>query len=191
MDKETFIASIRLDGETWRDVKGYEGYYVVSSFGRVVSLWRHIILRPIVLKARKCRYFSVLLHGNDKVERKLIHRLVAEAFLLNPENYPEVDHIDRNGQNNRVENLRWCNRKMNMANKETRKVLATCHDGHDGSYRWRPILQIKDGEIIKNYKNIKEAEIEGFRGSNITMVCRGVRKSHRGFQWAYADSKNG
>lgn len=190
MDKENFIVSIRLDGEIWRDVKGYEGYYIVSSLGRIASLWKHIIMHPLTLRSKKCRYFSVLLHGNHIIERKLLHRLVAEAFLPNPENYPEVDHINRDGQDNRVENLRWCNRKMNMANEKTMQILSICHDGHDGSYRWRPIIQMKNGEIIKSFKNITEAESEGFRGSNITRVCRGYRKSHGGFQWAYADKKN-
>ncbi len=185
MTNNEFIESIRLEGEIWRDIAGYEGLYMVSSRGRIASLISHLILRPLIISTRKCRYYSVMLHNKGYAKRFLVHRLVAFAFLENPNAYPCIDHINRNGLDNRIENLRWCTRKMNMANEETLKVLAICHDGHDGSYLWRPIVQLKQGEVIKTYQSITAATRDGFAGYNITQVCRGQKKSHRGYQWMY------
>lgn len=187
MTNKEFIESIRLDGEEWRDVVGWEGLYVVSSLGRVASFARNKqrILQLQVLRAKKIRYHTVLLHGKEKPLRKTVHRLVAIAFIPNPFGYPDIDHINRNGLDNRVGNLRWCTRKMNMANESTRKVLAVCHKGSDHSYRYRPIVQMKDGAAIRIYRSIKEAVYGGYSQTGISHVCAGRKHSHRGYQWMY------
>lgn len=117
--------------EVWLDIKGFEGIYQVSSIGRVRSLDRFItagnqhsrferfikgrILKPRSSKSRglDTGYLRVRLIGNGKDVNKCIHKLVAEAFIPNPNNKPQVDHIDSNVRNNCVSNLRWCTQSEN------------------------------------------------------------------------------
>ena len=201
MTNEEFIESIRLDGEIWKDVVGFEGLYMVSSFGRVMSLSREkkvrdgifIITKPIILKqtirhSNGIPYYRVhLTNALGKQFYKTIHRIVATAFIKNDNDFSDVDHISRDSLDNTVGNLRWCTRKMNMGNENTRKILQICHKGADRSYLFRPVAMIKDGVEIRRYKSISEASRDGFNGNNITQVCRGDKKTHRGYRWVYLD----
>ena len=118
MTNEEFIKSISLEGEIWKDVIGYEGLYMVSSFGRVISLERKVsngksfrivpfsIKKPnIINDSQNYKRFEYHLYKNHR-ERKAItaHRLVATAFIPNPNNYPSIDHIDANPLNNNINN---------------------------------------------------------------------------------------
>lgn len=95
--------------EVWKEIKGFEGLYEVSSEGNV----RHIKFNRI-LKPGNCRgYERVVLCKNNKHYNKSIHRLVAEAFLPNPYNLPQVNHKDECKSNNNVDNLEWCDAKYN------------------------------------------------------------------------------
>ena len=120
--------------EEWREIKGYEGLYWVSNYGRVRS--KKKILSP----NRNCRfnYLSVCLYRHYKYKRIVIHRLVAQAFIPNPNNYPQVNHKDFNRQNNNVDNLEWCtcyynlnygNTKQRMIAKKSHAVIARNKDG--------------------------------------------------------------
>ena len=110
--------------EIWKPVVGYEGLYEVSSYGRVRSLDRYVKYSngPIHLhKGRilnpgkeKVGYLVVPLSCNGKLHLKKIHILVAEAFIPNPDNLPQVNHKDENKTNNNVDNLEWCTAKYNM-----------------------------------------------------------------------------
>ena len=102
--------------EEWRDVVGYEGLYQVSNLGRVKSFIHHNgtdkrIIKTILIKNGYC---NVTLCKKGKRERKYIHRLVAEAFIPNPNNYPIINHKDENPANNCSNNLEWCTQKYNM-----------------------------------------------------------------------------
>ena len=96
--------------EEWRDIKGYEGRYQVSSFGRIYSCYSGICLK---IHTREDGYTRVSLYKNNRYKSFLVHRLVAEAFISNPNNYTQVNHKDENKQNNRVENLEWCTARYN------------------------------------------------------------------------------
>lgn len=106
--------------EEWRPVVGYEGLYEVSSYGRVRSLDKYDSMNRF-LRGRILRLFTdglgylrAQLYSNSKRKSFLVHRLVAEAFIPNPDNLPQVNHIDENPSNDNVDNLEWCDGKYNV-----------------------------------------------------------------------------
>ena len=103
--------------EVWKDITGYEGLYQVSNLGFVRSLHPHSckIVNPTILKGDDVHgYPRVELHRRRTKTKHLVHRLVAVAFIPNPDNKPEVNHKDGKKDNNCVDNLEWCTRKENM-----------------------------------------------------------------------------
>ena len=113
-----------MNKEIWKPIEGYEGLYEVSNYGRIKSIIgfngheyvkRNKILKNSRQNAKSSYYRSVVnLCKNKKAKTYKVHRLVARAFIPNPNNYPEVNHIDGNPLNNRVENLEWCTTKHNI-----------------------------------------------------------------------------
>jgi hypothetical protein len=105
--------------EVWKPINGYEGCYEVSTFGRVKSLDRYDSMKRFkigrILKPRKNQggYLNVQISNGVVIKNTAIHRIVALTFILNPNNYPEVNHKDGNKQNNHISNLEWCTRSQN------------------------------------------------------------------------------
>ena len=128
--------------EVWKDIKGYEGLYQVSNKGRVKSMDRYAdnngalqfrperILKQNIQDTGTNKRCAVTLSKDGKVKRIRVHRLVAEAFIPNPENKPQIDHIDTDSTNNVVDNLRWVTPKENMNNPLTRKRQSEVKMGH-------------------------------------------------------------
>lgn len=145
--------------EEWKDVVGYEGLYQVSNFGRVKSLekMRGAFMQKEIIKKQiySNGYLRCQLHKNGESRKIFIHRLVAEAFILNPDNKPQVDHIDRNRSNNSVENLRWCTAKENVLFEGTRDIrrraLNIVHND--------PIIQEK--RLKKVCKKVVQEDLNG------------------------------
>ena len=117
--------------EEWRNVEGFEGQYQVSSLGRVKSVQRkrkiHFGLRERTVRERILKtevkgdgYVRVVLSTPTKPNRVYVHRLAAQAFIPNPDNKPEIDHINRNRSDNRVINLRWVTHKENLENVKSK-----------------------------------------------------------------------
>lgn len=109
--------------EIWKDIEGYEGFYQVSNFGTIKSLSRYIKFgnktrysNERILKFHKDKdgYKKVILQKSGKAQNYLIHRLVAQAFIPNPDNKPQINHKDGDKQNNKVDNLEWCTPSENM-----------------------------------------------------------------------------
>ena len=118
-----------MENEIWKDIKGYEGIYQVSNFGRVKSLERvnsrGNTVKERILKPHKTEkgYLHIVLCKDGKTKLYRVHRLVATYFIPNPENKPEVDHINGQKDDNRVENLRWVTSKENINNPTTKKKM--------------------------------------------------------------------
>lgn len=177
------------NNEIWKPVVGYEGLYEISSMGRVNSLGRWGKGRNGSMKYHKggllnvCYdnngYKCVVLSKEGKPKKCRIHRLIAEAFIPNPENKPCIDHINTIRDDNRIENLRWCTQKENLNNpisiEKQKEVQGT------------PTLQFsKDGRLIKLWNSIIDAERTlGFSHGNICRCCKGTYKTLGGYIWKY------
>lgn len=167
---------------SWKAVKGYEGLYSVSDEGDVKSHSR--IVRDGKKEYRRKEKllkqgnrgrgnllykFVILTDGKGKVEHKSVHRLVAEAFIPNPNGYEEVNHKDRDPSNNRIDNLEWCNRQYNI---EYSKNI--------------PVSQYLNGEKIAEYKSITYAsQLTGINRRAINNALRGWAETAGGYEWKY------
>lgn len=177
--------------EIFKDIYGYEGLYQISNFGNVKSADRERLGRGGSI--RKCPgrilkpkinnkgYYQVdLFNSENKSKRFLIHRLVAETFLDNFNNYDQVNHIDNDHTNNHVDNLEWCN---NYQNNLWKKGASS-----DKQHVAKTVLQYSlDGTLIKEWESAKAAEKDGFDHSAISKCCRGILKTSKGFIWKFKE----
>lgn len=165
--------------EIWKDILGYERLYQVSNFGRVKSLNYHRMSFEKILKQfYKNGYYFVTLVKNKIHISYLVHRLVAQAFIDNPDNLPQVNHKDENKLNNSVDNLEWCDASYNINYGNRNKRVAI--------KKSKKVYQYDlNGNLIKEWSSITECEKEGFNRSNIINCCQGKRKKHKGFKWSY------
>jgi hypothetical protein len=126
----------KVSEQIWKDVIGYEGLYQVSNFGNIRSLDR-IVKKPneisYIRKGKPCiqsknnlGYMTVGLTVNNVKVNKYVHRLVAEAFIPNPNNYPQVNHINCDKTDNRIHNLEWCTNSQNQIHNIREKVKNAC-----------------------------------------------------------------
>lgn len=181
--------------EIWKDIKGYEGLYQVSNTGKVKSLERkvkhwqggYLTKKEIVLKSSISKgYLVISLYKNGIQIRKYIHRLVAEAFIPNPDNLPQINHIDENKMNNCVENLEWCTAEFNVNYGTRNKRVAICMTNN---VRSKPVIQYDlNGNFIMEYPSTREVERQtGYNQSNIVKCCLGEKSYYTqyGYIWRY------
>ena len=169
-----------MEEEIWCPVKNYENLYEVSDQGRVKSVGygKDRILSP---GRDKGGYLLVGLYKNGERKWYLVHRLVAQTFSPNPDNLPEVNHIDEVKTHNSVMNLEWCNGKYNQ-NYGTRNQRIS-------EKLSKPVLQYeKSGEFVKEWRSTHDVERNlGYYSQNISSCCTGKCKSAHNFIWKYKD----
>ena len=137
--------------EHWKDIQGYEGLYSVSDTGLVKTHIYNKILKPVI----QLGYESVVLYRNKKSKAFKVHRLVAMAFLDNPNNYEQVNHIDGNKRNNNVSNLEWCTAKQNTHHAINNGLFFS--SSHISKHQPIIIKKDKDGNVVEIYKTVTEA----------------------------------
>jgi hypothetical protein len=171
--------------EIWKSITGFETKYLVSDLGRVKSLsrdYKYGSHDDVILKTNDRRgYEGVTLFDNGKRYYKAVHRLVAEAFIPNPDNKPCINHKDENRKNNRANNLEWCTYSENSNYGNCRKKISNRVS--------RRVYQLsKDGEIIKVWDSMSKAsESLGVHLSEISKCCKNHKFTAGGFRWRKED----
>lgn len=165
--------------EIWRDVEDYEWLYQVSNLGNVRSKKRNKNLKPFTTSNN---YLKVKLSCNNKQIDYFVHRLVAKAFIPNPNNLSQVNHIDENIQNNNINNLEWCTHSYNQnfgnRNKKVQNALGVKINQYD-----------LNGNFIKTFNSINEAQKECHTG-HINKCLSGKYKKAGNYIWKYEDSND-
>ena len=163
----------------------YEGLYQVSNLGNILSLNYRNTGRAELMNPweDKDGYLKIGLRKNRKTDFILVHRLVAQTFLPNPDNLPQVNHKDENKANNRVENLEWCDGKYNHNYGTINQRISKANTNGKLS---KPVLQLSlTGELIREYPSANECGRNGFERSGVIRCCNGKQKTHKGFRWMY------
>lgn len=185
--------------EEWKPISGYEDLYQVSNFGRVKSLnYNHTNQEQILKQAtNKDGYKVVCLYKDGKGKTFQVHRLVAMAFITNPNNYAEVNHKDECKTNNHISNLEWCDCKYNCnygtRNERHSKAMSGENNpmlgklGKDNPNAKQIIQLTLENEVIKIWGSIIDVERKlGYHKSSICKCCKGKLKKTYGYKWCYA-----
>jgi hypothetical protein len=192
--------------EIWKDIKGFEGLYQVSNTGKVKSLERinpqnkHQNERLLKPKTNRNGYYEVTLSKGGKLKSFRVNRLVAFAFIENPDpkRLNQVNHKDEIKTNNAYTNLEWCDCKYNInygtgharsvANVDCKKRVANTDWERIREKMYKPVVQkSKDGTTVRTHRSAKHAAVElGINQWNIGLCCRGKQKTAGGFKWDFA-----
>lgn len=175
----------------WRFINGYEGLYKINEFGQILSLKQDKI-NGRLLKPRLAQngYLTInLYNAYGKRKTYSIHRLVAETFIPNIHEKPEINHIDEIKTNNHINNLEWVTPKENC-NHGTRIKRVTMSIDYKvvSEKNSKSIFQLdKNNNVIRVWNSTRECMLEtGFDNSNIIKCCRNKMKTAYGFKWRYA-----
>lgn len=192
-----------MQEEIWKDVVGYEGLYEVSNLGRVRSLDRVVAHHTAGTAVRRGKMMSLSFDGNylnvsfsrdGKTVTRRVHRVVAEAFIPNPNNYSDVDHIDCNKLNNHIDNLRWCTSADNtryarenvLINVRPYSEWPEEHRERSAAANRRPVIR-SDG---KWYKSTTDAAKDlGVSRGSVSHVLRGLNETCQGYSFTYAEKE--
>lgn len=184
--------SFIMEEEIWKDIEGYEGLYQVSNLGRVKSLARvdaigHFRKEKILSTYCVRGYLLVTLCKNKKQTHFFVHRLVATAFIPNPDNLPVINHKSENKNENNIENLEWCTHNYNCnygtRNKRSSKAQLNRIDCSKRVYQYT-----LDGVFVREWPSAKEIERQlGFANQSINKCCNGKLKQAYGYIWRFKE----
>ena len=177
--------------EVWKDIDEFVGLYQVSNMGNVRSL-KFRKVRNLKFGKIGNGYFQVTLYKDGNKFNKLVHRLVADAFIPNPEHKHCIDHINTCRIDNRVTNLRWVTNKENSNNELSRKHNSEAHINNQFFSKTVYMLDKETGEILNIFPSTMEAQmITGVNQANICQCCLGKLKSAGDYKWEYLETKKG
>lgn len=194
---EHLIEVKSLEGEVWKPVIGFEDFYLVSNKSRVKSVDRFVeytngkavnhkgkLIKP---NKKKNKYVNIMLCKEGVEFTKRVHRLVAEAFIPNPHNYPVINHLDLNPSNNNVENLEWCTHKMNTHHAMKLGAIPILY-GADTSQAKTVYQYDLNWNLVNIWGTIKEAvnNVNG-KKSSPSHLCNFIKqqKPYRGFYFTH------
>ena len=180
--------------EIWEDIPNYEGLYQASNLGRIRSVdrYKEVIIKNQYGEYKRTKFFKshilkqqtymgykcVQLHINGKYKWEKAHRLVAMAFVPNPENKPQVNHIDGNKSNNNVLNLEWCNQSYNTKHAYKNNLIK--------HYKIKINQYDLEGNYIKTWESAKEIEKKlKIKNSQICRCCKNENSTAGGYHWKY------
>lgn len=165
------ISVENLPGEIWKYINGTDNAYMVSNKGRIKRNKTYLSYERILVLGDDNGYKRIMLPINGKPKTKKVHTLVAEHFLENPNNYKIVNHKNEKRDDNRVENLEWCNQRYNVNYSSGKKIISI-----------NPITNER-----KEYLSIQSVKDYGYNPSNVVKVLKGIRTTHGGLIWKYKD----
>ena len=180
--------------EIWKDIPNYEGLYQASNLGRIRSVdrYKEVIIKNQYGEYKRTKFFKsyilkqqtyigykcVQLHINGKYKWEKVHRLVAMAFVPNPESKPQVNHIDGNKSNNNVLNLEWCNQSYNTKHAYKNNLIK--------HYKIEINQYDLKGNYIKTWESAKEIEKKlKIKNSQICRCCKNENSTAGGYHWKY------
>lgn len=193
------------NAEVFRKIDGYEGYFDVSNYGNIKSLYRktnhnHIVYEKILTPQDNIDGYNIITLTKDNVHKTFrVNILVAKAFIPNPYNLPEVNHKDENKHNNFVyvnpdgtidpekSNLEWCTSSQNKQNGTWKERGLETKNERKRCNAEKPVLQYTlDNEFVAEYKSINEAARQtGFKAQSISRCCLGQRNKYKNYKWKF------
>ena len=183
--------------ETWKDIPNYEGFYQASNLGNIRSLSfgprnmrKSHDVKLLKQSLTNCGYMKVQLYKRGVPKMHYVHRLVAETFLPNPNNEPQVNHIDGNKQNNNVNNLEWSSASHNQIHSIRHGLRASSPmAGKLGAlnHNSKPVLQYDlNGNFLQRFNSVADANRHlGVKSYSIAECAKGKNKTAYGFKWKY------
>ena len=176
---------MELHNEEWKDIVESDGLYQISNMGRVRSLLDSANTKILIPQAYGCGYLKVSMRINGRRKQLGVHRLVAEAFLPNPNNLPEVNHINCVKTDNRVCNLEWVSHRDNCLKRDNSNIFV--------GRRRKPVCQYTiDGQFVREWASAGEASSQmGISRGVIYFCCQGRYKTAHGYKWQYKNGGNG
>lgn len=183
-DKAKFINNyicrfVGIKGEIWKDIAGYEGYYEISNLGRV----RNSLKRVITKKLNGNGYFRLILYKNKVQKNKTIHRLLAEAFIPNPENKPQVNHINGIKTDFRLQNLEWVTGKENSIHAHVNGFTKNTYEKGLNHVGRKVTKDLFDDIKEQLFKKIRGTEIARQTGLSVTTISKIKHNRYKNIAW--------